>query len=45
MHGKGTFFDPRLKDAAQFPVAAKAGSGDARNRDELVTSKLAARRS
>jgi len=42
MHGKGTFFDPRLKDAAQFPVAAKAGSGDVRNRDDLVTSKLAA---
>ena len=22
MHGKGTFFDPRLDDAAQFPIAA-----------------------
>jgi hypothetical protein len=22
MHGKGTFFDPRLEDAAQFPIAA-----------------------
>ena len=27
MHGKGTFYDPRLNDATQFPVAAKAGSG------------------
>src|SRR5207244_3863830 len=27
MHGKGTFFDPRLDDAAQFPVAARAGFG------------------
>ena len=27
MHGKGTFFDPRLNDAAQFPVAARARSG------------------
>jgi hypothetical protein len=24
MHGKGTFFDPRLNDATQFPVAAAA---------------------
>src|SRR5262245_33286649 len=23
LHGKGTFFDPRLDDAAQFPVAAR----------------------
>lgn len=42
MHGQGTFFDPRLKDAAQFPVAAKAGSGNTRAVDDLVTSKLAA---
>src|SRR5215510_9240153 len=27
MHGSGTFFDPRLTDAAQFPVAARAGLG------------------
>ena len=25
MMGKGTFFDPRLNDAAKFPVAARAG--------------------
>ena len=25
MHGKGTFFDPRLNDPVQFPVAARAG--------------------
>ena len=23
MHGKGTFFDPRLDDRAQFPIAAR----------------------
>jgi hypothetical protein len=40
MHGKGTFFDPRLNDAAQFPVAARAGSGNVRNEPDLVTSKL-----
>jgi cytochrome c5 len=42
MHGKGTFFDPRLDDAARFPVAARNGSGHVRNVPDLVTSKLAA---
>ncbi|MGE5222992.1 MAG: hypothetical protein ACM3PY_11165, partial [Omnitrophica WOR_2 bacterium] len=27
MHGKGNFFDPRLDDAAKFPIAAKNGFG------------------
>jgi hypothetical protein len=42
MHGKGTFFDPRLNDAAQFPVAAAAGFGNVRNEPDLITSKLGA---
>ncbi len=42
MHGKGTFFDPRLNDQSQFPVAAKAGYGNIRNNPDLVTPKLAA---
>jgi|RhiMetdeSRZDD1v2_1073273.scaffolds.fasta_scaffold05232_9 hypothetical protein len=42
MHGKGTFFDPRLKDRSRFPVAAKAGYADVRNTPDLITSKLAA---
>lgn len=42
MHGKGTFFDPRLNDPVQFPVAARAGFGNVRNDPDLVTSKLAA---
>jgi len=41
MHGKGTFFDPRLDDAAQFPVAAKAGFGHVNNVPDVVTSRLA----
>jgi hypothetical protein len=41
MHGSGTFFDPRLANAAQFPVAARAGLGNVRQADN-VTSKLAA---
>ena len=42
MHGKGTFYDPRLKNAAQYPVAAKAGFGEVRSPEDLITSKLAA---
>jgi hypothetical protein len=42
MHGHGTFYDPRLNNPAQFPVAAKAGFGDVRDTPDLITSKLAA---
>jgi len=41
MHGSGTFFDPRLNDAAQFPVAARAGFGNVRADEDKVTAKLA----
>ncbi len=41
MHGKGTFYDPRLNDAAKFPVAARAGFGNVRNSPDLITPKLA----
>jgi len=44
MHGKGTFFDPRLNNAAQFPVAARNGFGNLRTApdDDRITSKLPA---
>jgi cytochrome c peroxidase len=42
MHGKGTFFDPRLNNAAQFPVAAKSRVWNKRDTPDLITSKLAA---
>jgi hypothetical protein len=42
MHGKGTFFDPRLDDGAKFPIAAKAGEGHVHNSEDLVTGKLSA---
>jgi cytochrome c2 len=42
MHGQGTFYDPRLNDATQFPIAAKAGFGNVRNTPDLITSKLPA---
>ncbi|MGE5358520.1 MAG: hypothetical protein ACM3NQ_05835 [Bacteroidales bacterium] len=40
MHGKGTFFDPRLDDPVRFPVAARAGFGHVHNDEDLITSKL-----
>jgi hypothetical protein len=42
MHGKGTFFDPRLDDSEQFPVAARNGFGNVRNKPDLITPKLSA---
>lgn len=42
MHGEGTFFDTRLDNAQQFPIAAKARFGHIRNVPDLVTPKLAA---
>jgi hypothetical protein len=42
MHGQGTFFDPRLDDASQFPVAARARLGHITNANDLITSKLPA---
>jgi hypothetical protein len=42
MHGQGMFYDPRLNDPVQFPVAARAGFGNVRNTPDLITSKLPA---
>ncbi|HEU4619871.1 MAG TPA: hypothetical protein VFV10_17665 [Gammaproteobacteria bacterium] len=42
MHGKGNFFDPRLKDSAKFPVASANNFDDVRADPDLVTPKLAA---
>jgi hypothetical protein len=42
MHGKGTFFDPRIQENPdRFPIGAKAGLGNLRGSPDLVTSKLA----
>ncbi len=41
MHGKGTFYDPRLNDSQKFPIAAKNGFGNVRATPDLITSKLA----
>ena len=42
MHGNGTFYDPRLNDRVQFPVAARAGFGNVRNDTDLISAKLPA---
>jgi hypothetical protein len=41
MHGKGTFYDPRLADANRFPVAAQNGFDNVRSDVDLITPKLA----
>jgi hypothetical protein len=43
MHGVGRFWDPRLNNAAQFPIAAANGFADLPHispDDDLITSKL-----
>jgi len=44
MHGKGTFFDPRLDNAAKFPIAAANGFGHIQTDpdSDRITPKLAA---
>jgi mono/diheme cytochrome c family protein len=42
MHGKGNFYDPRLDNAAQFPLAAANGFGHIQNPEDLITPKLPA---
>jgi len=42
MHGSGSFFDARLGDASQYPVAAKSGAANTRGKPDMITAKLAA---
>jgi hypothetical protein len=42
LNGQGTFFDRRLMNASQYPIAAKNGLGNKRAQNDMVTSKLAA---
>jgi mono/diheme cytochrome c family protein len=41
MHGKGNFFDPRLDDAARYPVAARTRQGHKHDAEDRITPKLA----
>jgi hypothetical protein len=40
--GQGNFYDKRLMNAKQYPIAAKMGLGDKRTNNDMVTDKLAA---
>lgn len=40
MHGKGTFFDPRLDDADRFPIAARERFGHVRSEEDQITPLL-----
>src|SRR5438552_3391087 len=42
MHGSGTFFDARLSNGDQYPLAARSGSGNTRGVPDRLTAKLAA---
>jgi len=42
MRGAGTFYDDRLNDKGQYPVATKSGAGNTRGTPDRLTSKLAA---
>jgi hypothetical protein len=42
MHGQGNFYDPRLDDAKQFPIAAENRFGHVKARVDLVSPKLPA---
>ena len=44
MHGKGTFKDPRLNNAAKYPIAVENKFFDVSNNPDLITSKLTALR-
>jgi hypothetical protein len=42
LSGQGNFYDPRLMNKDQYPVAAKAGFGNKRSDSDYISSKLAA---
>jgi hypothetical protein len=42
MHGKGTFYDPRLDDAEKYPVAARTKQGHQQDKEDRITAKLPA---
>ncbi len=42
MHGKGTFYDPRMNDPAKYPIAVENKDWNVRSTPDMVTAKLAA---
>jgi hypothetical protein len=41
MHGQGDFYDPRLDNAKQFPIAAKNHFGHVHSDKDMISAKLA----
>jgi hypothetical protein len=41
LHGQGTYWDQRLSNPEQYPVAARSGSWNTRTKPDRVTPKLA----
>ncbi len=41
MHGQGNFYDPRLDNAKQFPIAAKNHFGHVHSDNDMISAKLA----
>ncbi len=42
MHGKGTFYDPRMNDPVKYPLAVENEDWNMRSAPDMVTGKLAA---
>ena len=42
LNGQGTFFDERLNNAEQYPVAARTGLANKRSANDMITAKLGA---
>lgn len=42
MHGKGTFYDPRMNDPAKYPISVENKDWNMRSTPDMVTAKLAA---
>lgn len=42
MHGRGTFYDPRLDNAEKYPVAARTRQGHKQDGEDRITAKLPA---
>jgi hypothetical protein len=42
LSGQGNFYDPRLMNKEQYPVAVKMGFGNKRNSNDMISDKLAA---
>ncbi|RJQ23053.1 MAG: hypothetical protein C4560_01640 [Nitrospiraceae bacterium] len=42
MHGKGTFYDPRMNDPVKYPLAVENNDWNMRSTPDMITAKLAA---